>query len=83
MHGDALMIDTDRLNAFTASLALTRAVYGQRAKLEYEIGRTFARVFTRQGAFRSAVCFVCLETGDVYRADSWRKRGRLIQKAGA
>lgn len=72
-----------RLTSFVAGLAAARATYGQSDPLSFEVNRRFARVFAVQGAFRSAVCFVCLATGDVYRADSWRARGRLMQKAGA
>ena len=45
----------------------------------YEVGRKYHKVFHNDnGGSRSVVCFVDTETGYVYRADSWKKRGRVI-----
>lgn len=71
-----------RLNAHIASLSVARAAYGQVGQLGFEIRTRYALVFAVQGSFRSAVHFVDLANGDIYRADSWRARGRLMQTAG-
>lgn len=77
------MIELARIEAHVAALADIRArVYGDSAPLGFEVRRRYAVVFSRSGAFRSAIEFIDLETGDIYRADSWRARGRLMQKAG-
>lgn len=44
-----------------------------------ECGRSWLKLFRQDSrTCRSAIAFVCLHTGAVHRADSWKKPGRSL-----
>ena len=47
----------------------------------FDIERKYVRIWKKHPGsdFRSVVAFYDESTGDLYRADSWKKRGRLLR----
>ncbi len=75
------MVTLSSLIARAAQLRKTRAAVGLGDyKIGWTTGRRYFRMYwsTESGA-RSVIEFIDCTTGDVYRADSWKKRGRNLR----
>lgn len=59
-----------------------------RPTFDYMIGKKYARFFTDNGNQRSVCFFVDMTTGDVWKADGWKRpalnfvRGNIMTKTG-